>query len=55
LRAVAAVLAHLVAVCRARTNDGGTVQVQPAGADRHVITVCRGGRELVMMFARRAA
>ena len=48
-----AVLAHLVAVARARMDDRGTVEVQPAGAGRYVVTACRGGRDLVMMFARR--
>jgi hypothetical protein len=48
-----AVLAHLVAVARARMGDRGTVQVQPARVGRYVITACRGDRDLVMMFTRR--
>lgn len=47
------VLAHLVAVARARMGDCGMVHAQPAGAGRYVITACRGDRDLVMIFARR--
>jgi hypothetical protein len=47
-----AVLTHLVAVCRAKLNGNGTIEVQP-GANRYVITVCRGHKDLVMMFVRR--
>jgi hypothetical protein len=51
--ALPAVLAHMAAVCRARLHDRGTVDVQPGGPGRYVITACLGSRELVMMFARR--
>ena len=51
--ALPAVLTHIVAVCRARLRDRGTVEVQPGGPGRYVINACLGSRELVMMFARR--
>jgi len=51
--ALPAVLAHIAAVCRARLRDRGTVEVQPGGPGRYVITACLSNRELVMMFARR--
>jgi hypothetical protein len=48
-----AVLAHIAAVCRTRLHDRGTVDIQPGGPGRYVITACLGSKELVMMFARR--
>ena len=51
--ALPAVLAHIAAVCRSKLHDRGTVDVQPGGPGRYVITACLGSRELVMMFARR--
>jgi len=51
--ALPAVLTHILAVCRARLRDRGTVEIQPGGVGRYVITACRRDRELVMMFARR--
>lgn len=46
-----AVIAHLIAICRARRDRGVTADVQTAVPGRYVVTVCRHQTELALTFA----